>query len=128
MFTGWVGAVERETLLYGDMNRFWIEEGSNHDMDIFLLFYDDLIHNLNRALINLAYFLGVELTGDQLECTISHSEGLYHRKEPISQDMFGNIEVDKRLLDLNRNKARVQIHKCIMEQKCGTSGCGFVHF
>lgn len=81
---------------------------------------------MDRALINLAYFLGVELSVDTLKCALRNREGNFHRHKDI--DPYEGLEVDLDEINKNRAKLRGLIKQCILGKTCGTSGCAFVEF
>ena len=94
-------------------------------LDLFLLFFDDLIHDFRRSLLNLAYFLGVELSPEILNCAVSHAEtDIYKRKWKVEFYKEAEVKLD----DLAQEQIKVKnlIEQCLKERRCMTSGCGFV--
>ena len=112
---------------YNGFNSFWLKKAKALKLDLFLLFFDDLIQHTRRALTNLAYFLGAELTDTDLDCVVSKMEGQFHRKKQ-TKDLFEGIVTNMTDIDPEQAIARRLMHQCIEKKKCGTSGCAFANF
>lgn len=97
----------------------------SREIDIFLLFYDDLINQLARTLVRLAYFLGVDLSPEDLQCILEHEEGSYHRSDH-NHDMFKNISVNISGMLPGHKLFKEKVAECLKERKCMTSGCAFM--
>ena len=97
----------------------------NHSLDLFLLFYEDLIQDPSRALVKLAYFLGVDLSPRILQCALDNQDGVFHRNKsgsPLEGMTLTNMEhISKGLQNL-----KDQIHVCLQQRACMTSGCHFL--
>ena len=106
-------------------NNLWIHGAMSQDMDLFLLFYHDLLHNLERALVKLAYFLGVDLSPQTLQCVLEHKEGHYHRSEE-NYEVFRGVQTYTKTFYETQEMLRQHVRECMAKKKCMTSGCGFL--
>jgi hypothetical protein len=104
----------------------WITKALTEDMDIFILSYEDLKNNLDRALVNLAYFLGVALDEKSLECVMSDAEGSFHRVK--GEDPYDGIRVNLTEVEAEKVKTKRLIEDCIARKRSATSGCAFARF
>ena len=95
----------------------------SNDLDLFLLFYDDLVADLQPAMTRAAYFLGVSLNQELLQCTEDNSEGMFHRKSHSdTSDPFDTVNpfpTEMKRLKTSLNKL---IQQCVQGGKCDTSG------
>ena len=109
-----------------DLNFKWIDTALEKGMDLFLLFFDDLINDLGRALVKLAYFLGVTLSPEELQCILNNSEGHFHRGKR-SADLFKNVTVQITHLRGDKKILQQKVGDCVRKSRCIISGCGFLY-
>lgn len=82
-----------------DTNLDWTYNFTNPTL---VLFYDQLITDLERNLRLLLKFIEVNVTESQLQCALERREGIYRRKkrminvDPFTPQMKARIETTKR--------------------------------
>ena len=119
----WAEFVKLQFIKWVEFHNFWITRALNYDLDLFILFYEDLLEVLPRALANTAYFLGLSVDADTLKCVQENSEGQYHRKsQSPARDPFTDLK--KYPLEMDRLKSILNemIQQCSAAGKCVTSG------
>ena len=61
-----------------NMNMDWVK---NFQRPLLVIFYSDLMENLERELKKMMDFLKVSFTKEDMECALSRQEGIYKRKK-----------------------------------------------
>lgn len=61
-----------------NMNMDWVK---NFHGPILVVFYNDLVQNLEQELTRMMDFLKVSFTKEDLECALNRKEGIYKRKK-----------------------------------------------
>ena len=92
--------------------------GQKKHLDTFIIFYEDMKHNLRQAVINIAYFFGVELSQDHLQCVIDNNKGRFYRP---SSDLSPRILEDKKTREAIATIKNMTA-QCLSENWCATSG------
>ena len=115
-----------DTVWWPNLPSVWIASAMKHGIDMFLLFYDDLLNNLERTVVKLAYFLGVNLSPEDLKCILDNKEGHFHRSSK-NKEMVNKIAVNATRYLPSAKKLKGRIRECIQMKKCMLSGCGFLH-
>ncbi|EEB20243.1 conserved hypothetical protein [Pediculus humanus corporis] len=94
----WEKFVQEQIIKWRDTNLDWF---FNFTKPTMILFYDQLISDLESNLRRLLKFLEVNVTESQLQCAIQRKEGIYKRKkkmihlDPFTKDMKTKIEATK---------------------------------
>ena len=85
----WKRFVYNRIVKWSKTNKYWYESfpdpNSRH-----VIFYDKLISDTQHELEKLLEFLNIDITKSQMECTMTHKEGLYHRskKKVVGVELF----------------------------------------
>ena len=117
----WKRFVEQMIPMWEDFYNFWFDNSKNGHLDLFILFYEDLVNDLERSLSNLAYFLGAPLSKKDFQCIQKNVEGKHHRGT-IGKDPFENVDKFTSALQRIQNDLNQQIDVCLQENRCVTSG------
>lgn len=85
------------------INKLWLWEQTNlswaNDFPgrLKVVFYDDLVSNLEETLRDILQFIGHAVDDELLKCTLSRKEGIYRRRkrissfDPFTKEMHENI-------------------------------------
>ena len=79
-FSVWEKFVQEQIIKWRDTNLDWF---FNFTKPTMILFYDQLISDLESNLRRLLKFLEVNVTESQLQCAIQRKEGIYKRKKKM---------------------------------------------
>lgn len=74
----WQDFVIDKTREWENMNMDWIQ---NFPRPLHIIFYNDLVENLEQELTKMMDFLKVSFTKEQMECALARKEGIYKRKK-----------------------------------------------
>ena len=97
----------------------WLTESERQSLDVFILYYADLINNFNTSIINLAHFFGFEMTPSHQQCVVENREGLFHRPGTLKKPPFsGEDRITKQVIE----KLKSRVIDCVRKQRCATSG------
>ena len=77
-FQVWQDFVIDKTREWENMNMDWIQ---NFPRPLHMIFYNDLVENLEQELTKMMDFLKVSFTKEQMECALARKEGIYKRKK-----------------------------------------------
>ena len=85
----WKSFVYNGIVKWSNTNTYWFESfpdpSTRH-----VIFYDKLISDTQHELEKLLEFLNIDITKSQMECTMTHKEGMYHRskKKVVGVELF----------------------------------------
>ena len=97
----------------------WLTENERQSLDVFILYYADLINNFNTSIINLAHFFGFEMTPSHQQCVVENREGLFHRPGTLKKTPFsGEDRITKQVIE----KLKSRVIDCVRKRRCATSG------
>ena len=122
LIPGWSNYLRDRSDEWRDFHNFWLNYTKEQDIPIFILFYEDLVSDMERALTKLVHFLGVQLSSSDKQCVLDHSEGHFHRKYLPGESPFDKVEIDKENLNSKVDKIRKKIEECVSRGRCVTSG------
>ena len=100
----WKSFVYNGIINWTNTNIYWIDNFPNPTTK-HVIFYENLVNDTEHELKKILRFLDVDVTESQMNCTMLHKEGLYHRSKEkvIHLELFDN---DMRRI-INENKERV---------------------
>ena len=94
--------------LWTDGNKAWLLEFTG---PLHIVHYDDLKTDLVDELTAVLRFLNVEVTSQQMDCVVKHSEGRFHRKpRPVG------IVFTRKILKLMEEAVK-EVDQCIEKRK-----------
>lgn len=111
----WMKFVHTKLLAWEQTNLSW---GLNYTGDVLIIYYEDLVDNVEKTLRNILNFINFPINEDLLACALKRKEGIYRRKkrllnfEPYTAAMRKMIE-KKRIQvyeELGRNKPKHENH------------------
>lgn len=91
--------MHEQTIKWKDTNLDWLFNFTNPTL---VIFYDQLVSDLETNLRQLLKFLEVNITEPQLQCALERREGIYRRKkrminlDPFTKDMKLKLQATKR--------------------------------
>lgn len=103
--------VNTKLIAWEQTNLSW---GINYPGDVLIIYYEDLVDNVEKTLRDILNFMQYPINEDLLKCAIRRKEGIYRRKkrllnfEPYTTSMRRMIE-KKRIQvyeELGRNKPK----------------------
>ena len=122
MFAGWAKYLKEKSDLWLEFNQFWFNYTKDQDIEILVLFYEDMVSSLDTALDRIVDFLGVQLSSADKKCVLDHGEGLVHRKYLPGESPFTKVDIDKGELSSKVSKVREKIKDCLSSGRCKSSG------
>ena len=126
VISAWAQTVDEWTKLWVTFYSSWIS--SAKERDTIVMFYSDLQNDLERSLINLAFFLGVNITSSMLKCSIEQHEGKFHRsKFKMLRDPFKGILINKTKVTEGQRQVKLLVEECLSQDLCVSGGCGYMN-
>ncbi|KAG5682455.1 hypothetical protein PVAND_011806 [Polypedilum vanderplanki] len=110
----WLKFVTNKLNTWVETNMFW---GRNFTGDVLIIWYEDLVDNVENTLRNILNFIEFPIDEDLLACALKRKEGIYRRKkrllnfDPYTASMKKMIE-KKRIYvykELGRYKSNVNL-------------------
>ena len=103
----WKNFVYNGIIKWSKTNSYWYESFPDPNTR-HVIFYDRLISDTQHELEKLLEFLNVEINKSQMECTIAHKEGMYHRskKKVVGVDHF-DAEMRQTINDIKERVYKV---------------------
>lgn len=107
----WMKFVHTKLINWQNTNLAW---GLNFTGDVLIVYYEDLVDNVEKTLRDILNFLNFKINEELLSCAVKRKEGIYRRKkrllnfEPFTTSMRKMIE-KKRIQvyeELGRNKLK----------------------
>jgi hypothetical protein len=74
----WMKFVTFNLHAWEEMNLSW---GKNFSRPVLLVYYDDLVVNVEKTLRDILLFIDYPINEDLLRCTVTRKEGIYKRKQ-----------------------------------------------
>jgi len=112
-FLDWTTFVDEQILKWKKTNLDWVYNFTN---PLHIVFYDDLVNDLEPNLREIVNFIGLNVTEDEFKCAMNRREGIYRRKkrlfslDPFTKDM-------KHYIKITKDEVYYQIHSFIQNQK-----------